>query len=129
MLHDSDVTEAHPCILVVEDEFLIRLVLCESLREEGYFVIEARNADEALVILDLQMPNLVITDVRMPGSVDGIGLLALVKLSHPKLPVIMTSGHFSADNALAAGADNFITKPYMREPMLKMVRDQLTKTH
>lgn len=127
MFDDAYFPEAHPCILVVEDEILIRLMLCECLRETGYHVIEARNADEALIILDLNLPDLIISDVRMPGSLDGIGLLALVKIAHPEIPVIITSGHLSAANALAAGADNFVSKPYSYKPMLKAVHDQLTK--
>lgn len=116
---------AHLCILVVEDEFLIRMILSENLRNAGYQVIEACNADEALVLLDTTLPDLIISDVRMPGSLDGMGLLAAIKLIHPTLPVIITSGHFQAMQALAAGADNFVRKPYTFEPMLKVVQVEL----
>lgn len=127
MSHEPYLYEAHPCILVVEDEFLIRLMLSESLREAGYHVIEACNADEALVVIDLTLPDLIISDVRMPGSLDGMELLALVKRSHPKLPIIITSGHLREANALEAGADYFIPKPYAFEPILKAVHDELIK--
>ena len=116
---------AHSCILVVEDEFLIRMILSDSLRDAGYRVIEACNADEALVILDTILPDLIISDVRMPGSLDGMGLLAAIKLIRPMLPVIITSGHFQATQALAAGADHFVPKPYKFGPMLKVVQDEL----
>ena len=122
---EIDVPVAHPCILVVEDEFLIRIVLSDSLRDVGYHVIEANSADEALVLLDTVLPDLIISDVRMPGSVDGMGLLAAIKLHHPSLPVIITSGHFQAALALAAGANNFVPKPYSFEPMLRAVQDEL----
>lgn len=58
--------------MVVEDEILIRMTLVDSLIDEGYRVYQAANADEAAAILKSREPiDLVITDVRMPGSMDG----------------------------------------------------------
>ena len=127
-MHDAEVRDAQPYILVVEDEFLIRLMLCECLREAGYHVIEARDADEALLMLNLSLPDLVISDVQMPGSLDGMGLLSLVKTSHPNVPVIVASGHFPETTALAAGADHFVSKPYSYDLMLKITHSILTRT-
>lgn len=125
MSDDENVPKAPQCILVVEDEILIRLLLCDILDDAGYDVIEASNAAEALDILARTSPDLIVSDVKMPGLLDGMELLALVKRLYPKLPVIITSGHFPATIALDAGADSFIPKPYERQPMLKVVSEAL----
>lgn len=101
-----------PCVLVVEDEFLIRLLVADHLREAGFTVIEAINGEEAIAVLTAgALVDLVFTDVRMPGSVDGIELLSFVKRVRPELPVIMTSGHLEPELAYAGGAVAFLSKP------------------
>ena len=114
-------------ILVVEDETLIRQMLCEDLRDAGFQVIEAYNADEAFSLLQVMLPTLIITDVKMPGSVDGLGLLAQIKMNHPDLPVIITSGHVQHAQAIDAGADDFVSKPYSFGAMLFAVKHALKK--
>ena len=116
------------CILVVEDELLIRVLLCEELREAGYDVIEAFNADEALAVL--QSPvcvDMIVSDVRMPGSMDGMALLRVVKQTLPAIPVIITSAHLPPMLATVDGAALFIAKPYRVETVLKAVEDELGK--
>ena len=118
-----------PCILVVEDELLIRVVLSDELREAGHDVIEACDADEALTLLKARVHvDLVISDVRMPGSVDGMGLLAEIKSILPQLPVILTSGHLEAALALANGAVAFFPKPYALDAVLGATRRTLGET-
>lgn len=119
--------DARQRVLVVEDEYLIRTLLSDELRDEGYDVIEASNADEALLILETAVPDLIISDVRMPGSIDGLGLLALVSQSHPTLRVIITSGHLQPTLATAAGATQFVPKPYSLEVIVKAAQNRLTK--
>ncbi|MDA6490278.1 response regulator, partial [Escherichia coli] len=71
----SDSEEERTSILVVEDEILVRYVICDYLRDCGFHVIEAGTADEALEYLRSHNDVvLVFSDVRMPGSLDGIGL-------------------------------------------------------
>ena len=115
----------HAIILVVEDELLIRMMLSENLRHAGYEVIEAASADHALKVMTTAIPDLVITDVRMPGRLDGIGLLAELKQANPTLPVIVSSGHLQALEVMEAGADNFVQKPYSFEHMLQTVQIEL----
>lgn len=115
------------CILVVEDELLIRLILSEELRDAGYHVIEACDADEALAVLKVLSPDLLISDVRMPGSIDGMGLLALVRNTFPALPVIITSGHLDPAQALREGGAYFIAKPYLLESVVKAAQDLIGK--
>jgi len=96
------------CILVVEDEFLIRFMLSDELRDAGYQVIEACDATEAVAVLKTVQPDLIISDVRMPGPLDGMGLLALVRETTPALPVIIISGHLHPAQALIEGATHHI---------------------
>lgn len=118
-----------PCILVVEDELLIRLMTSEELRDAGYGVIEACNADEALVVLGSGVHvDLVFTDVRMPGSTDGLGLLGYINTNFQTLPVILTSGHLTSQEARASGAVNFLAKPYLLEMVVSAVQDELTRS-
>lgn len=119
--------EARTCILVVEDELLIRFMLSDGLRDHGYHVIEACNADEALIVLETAVPDLIISDVRMPGSLDGMELLAVVRSTLPKLPVIITSAHLQSNLARADGATQFIGKPYSMDLVIEAVRVELAE--
>ena len=116
------------CILVVEDELLIRLALSDGLRDAGYQVIEACSGEEALAILNSVRPDLVISDVRMPGPLDGLGLLAIVRREFPALPVIIVSGHLRPSAALADGATQFLAKPYGLDAMLQAVEFEIGKS-
>lgn len=118
---------ARQCVLVVEDELLIRTILGDELRDAGFHVIEAFNGDEAVVVLKSVVPDLIITDVRMPGSLDGMGLFALVRASFPTLPVIITSGHMRPDLAINDRVTQFVAKPYSMEFVVKVVQDALAK--
>lgn len=114
-------------ILVVEDELLIRMMLSDGLRDEGYHVIEACDADEALTVLRAAAPDLIISDVRMPGSMDGMGLLAVVRETLPTLPVIITSAHLEATLAVADGATQFLAKPYLVVSVIEAIEAELAR--
>jgi len=72
----SESTAGAETVLVVDDEVLIRMVISEYLRDCGYKVIEAANADEAILLLQQEelTIDVVFTDIEMPGSMDGWGL-------------------------------------------------------
>ena len=93
--------------------------------ECAYQVIEAHNADEAKALLRASAPDIVISDVRMPGSLDGLGLLAFVRDNFPALPVILMSAHLEASQAIAGGAAKFIAKPFEYGQMAEAVRNSL----
>jgi len=115
------------CILVVEDEILIRMMVSDELRDAGFHVIEACDADEALTILRSVVPDLIVSDIRMPGSLDGLGLLAAVRESFPMLPVIITSSHLPSAAPVCDSATQFVAKPYRPEGIIKAVRGELAK--
>jgi DNA-binding NtrC family response regulator len=84
----SDPTET---VLVANDEVLIRLAISEYLRDCGYRVIEAANADEVISVLrQVQIKvDIVFTDIKMPGSMDGFGLSQWIRANRPGLDVVL----------------------------------------
>jgi CheY-like chemotaxis protein len=81
----ADITDRTPTILVVEDEFLIRAMLSDYLQECGFKVLEASSGDEAVAIIENVdvVIDLVLTDIRMPGAMDGFGLAQWVRTNRP----------------------------------------------
>lgn len=109
-------------VLVVEDEWLIRMVLVDVLRERGRCVVEAANGTEAIEFIQSGAAlDLIFTDVRMPGSVDGLELLAFARRTIPTVPVIVSSGHLDPASALQAGAVAFLSKPYQLEEVAALI--------
>jgi two-component system, response regulator PdtaR len=101
-------------VLIVEDEILLRMAIADELREAGLFVIEAANGDDALALLrNFSNIDAVFSDVRMPGTVDGIRLAELVKLHYPNIGVFLTSGTLDAFPTNRALADGYFSKPYV----------------
>ena len=113
-----------PTLLIAEDEFIIRLVIAEFLREEGYEVIEAANADEALDIFRSGIPiDLLFTDVRMPGSMDGCELAQLVRAEWPSTSVILTSAYSQALLSARSVSEDFVVpKPYRPQAVLTTIK-------
>lgn len=115
-------------VLVVEDEVLIRLGICDHLRDCGYQVTEAANAEEASHILLAGLAvDFLFTDIQMPGRVDGIDLARWVQATRPNIRIILTSGtpDVSAKVAeLCAGAA-FVAKPYDAQAVEQRIRNAL----
>jgi CheY-like chemotaxis protein len=100
-------------ILVVDDEPLVRLSAIDMFEKAGHDVIEAANADEAIRILESRTDiSVVFSDVQMPGSMDGLRLLQLIRDRWPPIRLILTSGkELPADDGLPEGAV-FVPKPF-----------------
>ncbi len=112
-------------MLLVEDEGLIRLVTAELLRDEGFEVIEAWDGDEAARLLDgLADFDVLFTDVRMPGTLDGIDVAMHARRRYPAIPVLVVSGYaeqlVSRIGALDPAAV-FFSKPYSLEKIAEAV--------
>ncbi|MGI4796819.1 MAG: response regulator [Janthinobacterium lividum] len=101
-----------PRVLVVEDEFLIRMTLAEALADEGFDVIEAETGDDALPILKSD-PNirLLLTDIQLPGVLNGRTLATRAREHLPTLPIIFMTGQPDISDR-ANDRDVFISKPY-----------------
>jgi DNA-binding response OmpR family regulator len=100
-------------ILVVDDEQFIRNALGKFLSAKGYDVYKAQDGDEALSAYQLNRPDIVILDIRMPGK-DGVETLRELKEIDPQVNVIMVSAvheEETAKEAMDEGAFDYITKP------------------
>ena len=113
-------------VLVVEDEPIVRLDLASELRGARYDVIEASNADEALDVLHSHKVDLMISDVAMPGSMDGVQLAARAREVRSGMKIIIVSGQvFRAPPETLA--DEFFSKPYGCIAVLKSCRRLLSE--
>lgn len=120
--------ETLPEILVVDDEPRVRMMVTDSLEDASLRVIEAQNADEAVGILASgAQVDLMLSDVRMPGTMDGLALLRWSKTNRPDLPVIIMSGHLAATEALEHGAAHFLGKPYSFPYALTLIKQELAR--
>ena len=100
-------------VLVVDDDPLVRVHSLFALEDAGYEVVEAGNAADALACLE-RRPDIgaLFTDIRMPGSLDGVALANVVHERRPDIAILVTSGAEDvADGTLPATA-NFVRKPY-----------------
>ena len=114
-------------ILVADDDRNFVKLLEHNLAKEGYDVAAASSGEEALLKMNLNMPDLIITDLRMPG-VSGMEILRKVKELDKGLPVIMITGQGDAETAVEAmklGAYDFITKPLKPNELIITVRNAL----
>jgi CheY-like chemotaxis protein len=113
-------------ILVIEDDILIRMVIAQYLRECGYRVVEAANADEAILVLsqpDLRI-DIAFTDVEMPGSMDGFGLAQWIRQRRKGVEVILAG---SVSRAAEAAGDlcesgPMLAKPYEPQHIIDHIR-------
>src|ERR1700749_3679836 len=107
--------------LIAQGEVVKRLVLAAELRDAGFFVVEASNADDAMAYLKTgSQIDLVFSDIQMPGSMDGLELARRLRVEHPSLPVILSSAH-QAPKGVAA----FISKPYKMERVVSAISKAL----
>ncbi|WP_206185558.1 response regulator [Thioclava sp. JM3] len=99
-------------VLVVEDEAIIRMDLVLGLEELGYDVIEANSADAALNLLEARHEiDLLITDIDMPGKMDGVGLAHEVRRRFSACQIIIMSGHSAPETLDLPKRSAFVSKP------------------
>jgi two-component system, response regulator PdtaR len=117
--------DASHIILVVEDGVLLRMMFSDQLRAAGYRVLEASNADTALDLLRHDALNIavVISDIDMPGSMNGIGLAHVIRLERPLIKIILVSGHEMPLDGVHH--DAFFAKPYNAPAIILRVKDLL----
>jgi two-component system, NtrC family, sensor kinase len=104
-------------ILLIDDEETNVRVLAISLRSDGYEVVTAYSGEEGLEVFEQESPDIVVTDIKMPGM-DGIEVLKNIKKRNPEVEVVIITGHGDIDNAIDAlkhGASDFINKPVRDE--------------
>jgi len=114
MLWREDMAMQTLKILVVDDDTVTRTLLIKRLTKAGYEVESAESGVEAVRMIARQFYDVVLTDLMMPGGVDGIGVLESSKESNIKTEVIIITAHGSMDNAILAmkkGAADYLQKP------------------
>jgi two-component system, response regulator PdtaR len=113
-------------ILVVEDEALVRLLLVDTLLDAGFEALSACNADEAIKILESRADiRMVVTDINMPGSMNGLKLAAAVRDRWPPVRIIITTARQKPENTDMPAESAFIGKPYDPDAMISIVKNQL----
>jgi len=111
-------------ILVVDDEQVICLSLCDFLELEGYETMQASNGSKALAVLETNRPKMIISDLMMP-EIDGLTLLDELRRRDVQIPVIIMTAYASVDRAIQAmknGAADFVTKPLDLDYLLQIVK-------
>jgi CheY-like chemotaxis protein len=122
----TDVPAGAECILVVDNEVLIRMVIAQYLRDCGYRVIEAATTDEAIAVLkhpDLTV-DVVFSDAETPGEIDAFGLTKWIRQKKPGMHVILTANPARASDAAAdlCEAGPLMRKPYEPQALLDRIR-------
>jgi CheY-like chemotaxis protein len=116
-------------ILVVEDESTIRDLLAQELEHYGFCVIAAINGEDASRLLpSAPRVDLLVTDIRMPGRIDGWALAKLARQHWPALPVIYTSG-YSPLHGMEVDNSVFLRKPYRPLDILRTIEQVLDPDH
>ncbi len=111
-------------VLVVEDEPMLLLFAVDVVEEAGYEAISAANADDAIKILNARDDiRIIFTDIRMPGSMDGLKLAAAARNRWPPIEIIVTSGHLSAAPLDLPERGLFFCKPYRTEHIINALRE------
>ena len=120
-------SEPRMVILVVEDEPLVRLFLTDFLDEAGFKVFEAVSADESMTILqarpDIQV---IISDIEMPGSLNGLGLARAVHERWPGIGIVVTSGRERPGPDDLSEKVAFLAKPYLPDTVIALIRQMAT---
>jgi two-component system, response regulator PdtaR len=117
-------TISRPVVLIVEDDFLLRINAAEMIGDAGFDVVEAGNADEAIAILEARPDiHVVFTDIQMPGSMDGLKLARFVRGRWPPIRIVATSGFVKAGEDDLPEGSRFLTKPYRPAQIVAALRE------
>jgi CheY-like chemotaxis protein len=111
-------------VLIVEDEFLLRMNAAAVIGDAGFGVVEAGNADEAIAILEARPDiHVVFTDIQMPGSMDGLKLARFVRGRWPPIKIVATSGFVNVGTGDLPEGSRFLPKPYRPDHVVATLRE------
>jgi DNA-binding response OmpR family regulator len=116
-------------ILVVDDEVGALTLIGIMLERGGFNVLKAKDAQDALAVLEQNLPDLIILDVMMPGM-DGITLCRVIRDRHEtaRIPILILSAKNDADSVMRgmeAGADDYLPKPILHHDLVSKVKHML----
>jgi CheY-like chemotaxis protein len=113
-----------PLVLVVEDEFLLRMDAVEMIADAGFEVVEAADADQAIEVLESRRDiTVVFTDIQMPGSMDGLKLAEAIRGRWPPIKIVTTSGHANVAESELPEGGRFLPKPYSQHQVAGVLRE------
>ena len=113
-----------PVVLIVEDEFLVRMDGAGMITDAGFEVVEAANADDAIEILEARRDiTVVFTDIQMPGSMDGLKLARAVRGRWPPIKIVATSGLVDVGEKDLPEGGRFLPKPYSPGQVTGVLRE------
>ena len=113
-----------PVVLIVEDEFLLRMEAADMIAAAGFEVVEAANADDAIEILESRRDIIVVfTDIQMPGSMDGLKLARAVRGRWPPIKIVATSGHAHVRETDLPEGGRFLPRPYSPVQVTGVLRE------
>ena len=118
-------------VWIIDDDKSIRWVLEKALNQEGIVTSAFDNGDTVINKLRTSQPDVVITDIRMPGT-DGFSVLSHIQETHPDLPVIIMTAHSDLDSAVASyqgGAFEYLPKPFDVDEAVALVKRAVTHSH
>jgi len=112
-------------VVIAEDEVLIRMAAADALRDEGFAVMEAQHAEDALGILQAHASSLQVlfTDIHMPGAMDGLALAHHTARTWPWIALLITSGRARPEGASLPARSCFLTKPYSHHHVVNHIRE------
>jgi CheY-like chemotaxis protein len=111
-------------VLIVEDEFLLRMDAIDMIAAAGFEVVAAANADDAIDILEARRDIAVVfTDIQMPGSMDGLKLARAVRGRWPPVKIVATSGHAGVKETDLPEGGRFLPKPYSSGQVMGVLRE------
>jgi CheY-like chemotaxis protein len=113
-----------PLVLVVEDEFLLRMDAAEMIADAGFEVVEAADADQAIEVLESRRDiTVVFTDIQMPGSMDGLKLAQAIRGRWPPIKIVTTSGRANVTESDLPDGGRFLPKPYSPHQLAGVLRE------
>ena len=124
-------TTSQSHIWIIDDDDSIRWVLQKALEGAGFIITSFDNVNTILNKLQVESPDAIITDVRMPG-IDGLELLSHLSTDHPELPVIIMTAHTDLDSAVSAyqgGAFEYLPKPFDIDDAVEVAQRACNKKH
>ena len=112
-------------VLVAEDEELVRFVIVEALRDEGFEVMEVEHAAAAMITLERHAHRIhvLFTDIQMPGRMDGIALAHHASTHWPWIGLLVTSAQPYPDRAVFPAEIRFVGKPYQHSDVIRHIRE------
>jgi CheY-like chemotaxis protein len=110
---------SQPTVLIVDDDPIVRMIAVDLIEASGFLTVEANNADEAIAILESRSDiGSLVTDVAMPGSMDGIGLALAVHERWAPMRIVVVSGAVWPSRADLPPRSRFLQKPYTADALV-----------